>query len=172
VEQEIINRVAKSPLQIFDLEDFFPEGKRIGIDISKWLLEGFILKETDFREALKNHNWTQYQDAYVYLFCATDAIIPGWAFSLVTMHLVAIAKKVIIGSEQTINEVLYQEILSGIDFSVYKDKPVLIKGCANKPVPENALVLACQYLQPMAKSIMFGEACSTVPLFKAPKNKS
>jgi hypothetical protein len=172
VEQEIINRVAKSPLQIFDLEDFFPEGKRIGIDISEWMYEGFILKESEFREALKNHNWNQYQDTYVYLFCSTDAIIPGWAFSLVTMHLVAIAKKVIIGSEQTINEVLYQEILSEIDFSVYKDKPVLIKGCANKPVPENALVLACQYLQPMAKSIMFGEACSTVPLYKAPKNKS
>lgn len=169
MEQEIINRVAKSPLQIFDLEDFFPEGKRIGIDISEWLWEGFILKEADFREALKNHNWSQYQDAYIYLYCSTDAIIPGWAFSLVTMHLVAITKKVIIGTEQTLNEVLYQEILSGIDFSVYKDKPVLIKGCANKPVPENALVLACQYLQPMAKSIMFGEACSTVPLYKAPK---
>lgn len=170
MEQEIINRVAKSPLQIFDLEDFFPEGKRIGIDISVWMWEGFILKESEFRDALKNHNWCQYQDAYVYLYCSTDAIIPGWAFSLVTMQLVSIAKKVIIGTEQTLNEVLYQEILSGIDFSVYKDKPVLIKGCANKPVPENALVLACQYLQPMAKSIMFGEACSTVPLYKAPKN--
>jgi hypothetical protein len=170
VEQEIINRVAKSPLQIFDLEDFFPEGKRIGIDISIWMWEGFILKESEFRDALKNHNWSQYQNAYVYLYCSTDAIIPGWAFSLVTMQLVSIAKKVIIGTEQTLNEVLYQEILSGIDFSVYKDKPVLIKGCANKPVPENALVLACQYLQPMAKSIMFGEACSTVPLYKAPKN--
>ncbi len=170
MEQEIINRVAKSPLQIFDLEDFFPEGKRIGIDISVWMWEGFILKESEFRDALKNHNWSQYQDAYVYLYCSTDAIIPGWAFSLVTMQLVSIAKKVIIGTEQTLNEVLYQEILSGIDFSVYKDKPVLIKGCANKPVPENALVLACQYLQPMAKSIMFGEACSTVPLYKAPKN--
>lgn len=169
MEQEIINRVAKSPLQIFDLEDFFPEGKRIGIDISEWLWEGFILKEAEFRDALKNHNWNQYQGAYIYLYCSTDAIIPGWAFSLVTMHLVSIAKKVIIGTEQTLNEVLYQEILSGIDFSVYKDKPVLIKGCANKPVPENALVLACQYLQPMAKSIMFGEACSTVPLYKAPK---
>jgi hypothetical protein len=170
VEQEIINRVAKSPLQIFDLEDFFPEGKRIGIDIAVWMWEGFILKESEFRDALKNHNWSQYQDAYVYLYCSTDAIIPGWAFSLVTMQLASIAKKVIIGTEQTLNEVLYQDILSGIDFSVYKDKPVLIKGCANKPVPENALVLACQYLQPMAKSIMFGEACSTVPLYKAPKN--
>ncbi|MFA7445046.1 MAG: DUF2480 family protein [Flavobacteriaceae bacterium] len=169
MEEEIINRVAKSPLQIFDLEDYFPDGKRIGIDISVWLWEGVILKEKEFRDSLKNHNWSQYQDTFVYLFCSTDAIIPGWAFSLVTMQLTGIAKKVIIGNEDTLNQVLFQEILSEIDFSVYQDKPVLIKGCANKPVPENALVLACQHLQPVAKSIMFGEACSTVPLYKAPK---
>lgn len=166
MEEEIINRVAKSPLQIFDLEEYFPEGKRIGIDISQWLWEGFILKEKEFRDNLKNHDWNQYQDTYVYLFCSTDAIIPAWAFSLVTMNLTQIAKKVIIGTEEKINEVLYQEILSEIDYAPYQDKPVLIKGCANKPVPENALVLACQYLQPVAKSIMFGEACSTVPLYK------
>lgn len=169
MEDEIINRVAKSPLQIFDLEDYFPEGKRIGIDISQWLWEGFILKEKDFRENLKNHDWNTYRDTYVYLFCSTDAIIPAWAFSLVTMNLVGISKKVIIGTEEKLNETLYQDILSQIDYSQYQDKPVLIKGCANKPVPENALVLACQYLQPVAKSIMFGEACSTVPLYKAPK---
>lgn len=169
MEEEIINRVAKSPLQIFDLEDYFPEGNRVGIDIAQWLWEGYILKEKEFRDNLKTHDWNQYQNTFVYLFCSTDAIIPGWAFSLVTMHLVSIAKKVIIGNEDTLNQVLFQEILSQIDFSVYKDKPVLIKGCANKPVPENALVLACQHLQPVAKSIMFGEACSTVPLYKAPK---
>ncbi|MFA5557718.1 MAG: DUF2480 family protein [Flavobacteriaceae bacterium] len=169
MEEEIINRVAKSPLQIFDLEDYFPDGERIGIDISQWLLEGFILKEKDFRESLKQHDWNKYKDAFVYLHCSTDAVIPAWAFSLVTMYLAGIAQKTIIGTQNTINEVLYQEILSKIDFSQYKDKPVLIKGCANKPVPENALVLACQYLQPFAKSIMFGEACSTVPLYKKPK---
>lgn len=169
MEDEIINRVAKSPLQIFDLEDYFPEGKRIGIDISQWLWEGFILKEKEFRDSLKNHDWNQYQDTFVYLFCSTDAIIPAWAFSLVTMHLTGIAKKTIIGTEEKINEILYQDILSEIDYTQYQDKPVLIKGCANKPVPENALILVCQYLQPVAKSIMFGEACSTVPLYKASK---
>lgn len=169
MEQEIVNRVAKSPLQIFDLEDFFPEGNRIGIDIAQWLWQGVILKETEFRDYLKNHDWSQYQDAYVYLFCSSDAIIPGWAFSLVTIHLVSVAKKVVVGTEERLNEVLYQEILGKIDFSVYQDKPVLVKGCSKKPVPENALILACQYLQPIAKSIMFGEACSTVPLYKAPK---
>lgn len=166
MEEEIINRVAKSPLQIFDLEDYFPEGKRIGIDISIWLWEGFILKEKEFREELKNHDWSQYQDAYINLICSTDAIIPGWAYSLVTMHLTGIAKKVIIGDQQDLNTLLYQEILEKIDYSQFQDKPVLIKGCANKPVPENALVLACQKIQPVAKSIMFGEACSTVPLYK------
>jgi hypothetical protein len=169
MEEEIINRVAKSPLQIFDLEDYFPEGKRIGVDISVWLWEGFILKETEFRENLKTHDWSQYKDAYVYLYCSTDAIIPAWAYSLVTMHLVGISKKTIIGNSEELNTLLYQEILQKIDYTVYQDKPVLIKGCANKPVPENALVMACQYLQPFAKSIMFGEACSTVPLYKAPK---
>ncbi|HZH69725.1 MAG TPA: DUF2480 family protein [Flavobacteriaceae bacterium] len=169
MEEEIINRIAKSPLQIFDLEEYFPEGERIGIDISQWLWEGFILKEKEFRESLKNHDWSKYKDAYVHLSCSTDAIIPAWAFSLVTMQLAGIAQKTIIGTQENLNEVLYQEILSQIDFSQYNDKPVLIKGCANKPVPENALVLACQYLQPFAKSIMFGEACSTVPLYKASK---
>jgi|SRR5690606_25277820 len=169
MEDEIINRVAKSPLQIFDLENYFPEGKRIGIDISQWLWEGFILKEKEFREELKNHDWNQYKDAFVYLFCSTDAIIPGWAFSLVTMHLTEVAKKIIIGTEEKINEILYQEILSSLDYSKFQDKPVLIKGCANKPVPENALILACQKIQPFAKSIMFGEACSTVPLYKSSK---
>src|SRR5690554_631418 len=119
MEDEIINRVAKSPLLIFDLEDYFPEGKRIGIDISQWLWEGFILKEKEFRDSLKNHDWNQYQNTFVYLFCSTDAIIPAWAFSLVTMNLTGIAKKTIIGTEEKINEILYQDILSKMDYSQY-----------------------------------------------------
>jgi len=171
MKEEIINRVAKSPLQIFDLEDYYPQGKYIGIDISVWLWEGMILREKEFRDSLKEHNWEQYQDAYIYLYCSTDAIIPGWAYSLVTMHLVGIARKVAVGSQDDLNTILYSEILEKIDYSVYEDKPVLIKGCANKPVPENALLMACQKLQPIAKSIMFGEACSTVPLYKKGSQK-
>lgn len=169
MEEEIVNRVAKSPLQIFDLEDYYPKGQRIGIDISQWLYEGFILREKDFRDALHSHNWQAYKDAYVYLYCATDAIIPGWAFSLVTMYLVGIAKRVVKGSQEDLDTTLYIELLSKIDYSIYQDKPVLIKGCSKVEVPENAYLLACQHLQPYAKSIMYGEACSTVPLYKRPK---
>jgi len=166
MEAEIINRVAKSPLQIFDLEDYFPSGKRIGIDLANWLWEGFILREKEFRTTLQNHNWSVYQDSYVYIFCSTDAIIPSWAFSLVTMKLADYTKKIVVGTEEDLNNVLYLDILEKIDFSQYKDKPVLLKGCADKPVPANAFVLACQKLHNVAKSVMYGEACSTVPLYK------
>ncbi len=169
MQEEIINRVAKSPLVVFDLEDYYPSGHRIGIDISVWLWEGFILKEKEFREALQNHNWSQYQDAYTYLYCSTDAIVPGWGYSLIAMYLLPVAKKVVVGTNEDLNNALYQEILPTIDYSQYKDKPVIIKGCAKKPVPANAYILASSYLQPLAKSIMYGEACSAVPLYKAPK---
>ncbi|MGG7034442.1 MAG: DUF2480 family protein [Flavobacterium sp.] len=163
---EIINKVANSSLEVFDLEDYYPNGIRSQIDISQWLLEGFILKEKDFRETLKNHDWSQYQDHYVAIFCSTDAIIPSWARILVTLQLAPFAKKVISGTVNQINDVLYAEILSKIDYTVYQDKPLIIKGCSRKPVPESAYILAAQNLQPFAKSIMYGEACSAVPLFK------
>jgi len=166
MENEIVNRVAKSSLQIFDLEYYFPRGKRIGIDLADWLWEGFILREKEFRTTLQNHNWSIYQDAYVYLFCSTDAIIPSWAFSLVTIQLANYSKKVIVGTIEDLNNILYCEILEKIDFSVYHNKPVLLKGCSDKPVPTNAFVLACQKLHNVAKSVMYGEACSTVPLYK------
>lgn len=168
-KEEIINRVANSALEVFDLEDYFPKGFRAQIDISQWLYEGFLLKEKDFREHLKNHDWSQYQDQYVAVFCSTDAIIPAWAMILVTVHLTPYAKKVVNGSIDDLNASLYEELLPNLDYAPYKDKPVIIKGCSKKPVPERAYILATQYLQPIAKSIMYGEACSAVPLYKAPK---
>lgn len=171
MEEEIINRVAKSPLVVFDLEDYYPEGIRKGIDLSDWLWEGLILREKEFRAVLLEQDWSQYQDYYIYLYCSTDAIIPAWSYSLVTMYLTPFAKKIIIGSEDNLNTMLYQEILAGLDYSIYQDKPLIIKGCSKKAVPENALVMACQYLQPVARSIMFGEACSTVPLYKKSSKK-
>jgi hypothetical protein len=164
--EEIVNKVANSVLEVFDLEDYYPKGNRVQIDISQWLLEGFLLKEKDFREQLKNHDWSQYQDNLVAIHCSTDAIVPAWASILVTMQLAPFAKKIVIGSIQDLDTALYQEILSSIDYSLYKDKPVIIKGCSKKPVPESAYIIAAQKLQPFAKSIMYGEACSAVPLFK------
>ena len=163
---EIINKVANSALEVFDLEDYYISGIRSQIDLAPWLYEGFILKEKDFREALKNHDWSQYQDHFVAIHCSTDAILPAWAVILLTVQVAPFAKKVISGSIEDIETILYTEILSTIDYSVYQDKPVILKGCSKKPVPQSAYVLAVQKLQKYAKSIFFGEACSAVPLYK------
>ncbi|MFN3967455.1 DUF2480 family protein [Flavobacterium sp.] len=166
---EIINRVANSVLEVFDLEDYYPNGIRTQIDISQWLLEGFLLKEKDFREALKNHDWAQYQNHFVAIHCSTDAIVPAWATILVTTYVAPFAQKVVSGNLTDLETALYQEILPTLDYSPYQDKPVIIKGCSKKPVPESAYIMAVQKLQPIAKSIMYGEACSAVPLFKKTK---
>ncbi len=166
---EIVNKVANSALEVFDLEDYYSKGIRTQIDISQWLFEGFILKEKDFRETLKNHDWSQYQDHLVAIHCSTDAIIPAWASILVTSHLLPFVRKAILGNLSDLESSLYQDILSKIDYSNYLDKSIILKGCSKKPVPESAYILAIQHLQPIAKSIMYGEACSAVPLFKRAK---
>ena len=166
---EIVNKVANSVLEVFDLEDYYPSGIRTQLDISQWLLDGFLLKEKDFREALKNHDWSQFQNHFVAIHCSTDAIIPAWASILVTVYLSPFAKKVVVGNLTDLETSLYQEILSTLDYSKYQDKPVILKGCSKKPVPESAYIMAIQKLQPFAKSIMYGEACSAVPLYKKSK---
>ncbi len=167
--KEIINRVASSKLITIDLEDFYPEGKRILFNISKWLFEGLILKEKDFRESVENHNWSQYTDNYVALSCLTDAIIPSWAYLLITTKLSPFAKKIVVGNLVLLETTIFQEVISTLEIDIYKDKPVIIKGCSNKPIPETASVQLIEKLQPIVKSIMFGEACSNVPLYKVKK---
>jgi hypothetical protein len=169
MEDEIVNKVANSVLEVFDLEDYYPNEIRTQIDISQWLFEGFLLKEKDFREALKNHHWAQYQNHLVAIHCSTDAIIPAWATILVTIYLEPFAKKIVLGNVSDLESSIYQEILSTLDYSKFKDKPVILKGCSKKPVPESAYIFAVQHLQKVAKSIMYGEACSAVPLFKKAK---
>jgi len=163
---EIVNKVANSALVVFDLEDFYPKENRSEIDISQWLLEGFLLKEKDFRAQLNQYNWAQYQGQNVAVFCSTDAIVPAWAAVLVTIQLAPFAKKIISGTFEDLDSALFQELLSKIDYSVYEGKSVILKGCSKKPVPMSAYILAGQFLQPFAKSIMYGEACSAVPLYK------
>ena len=163
---EIINKVAQSPLVNIDLELLYPEGNRMQIDLADWLYEGLILREKDFRETLKNHDWQQYQDAYVNLICSTDAILPGWAFLLITTYLQPFAKKIVIGNAEKMNEILFQELIVELNIEPYIDKKVIVKGCSKKPVPENAFILLAQKLLPVVNSLMFGEACSTVPLYK------
>jgi hypothetical protein len=166
MSDEIINRVANSVLKTIDLEDFYPQGKRVVFDIKDWLFEGLILREKDFREQVKNHDWSQYQDSYVALMCSTDAIIPSWAYLLLTTQLNPFVKIVVVGNLGLLETVIFQDIINKMDVSEYEGKPVIIKGCANKPIPQSAYLFLIKKLQPVVKSIMFGEACSTVPLFK------
>ncbi|MEM9686782.1 MAG: DUF2480 family protein [Bacteroidota bacterium] len=164
--QEIINRVASSKLVVFDLEDIYPEGKRVLLDIKDWLYEGLILRENAFRETLKGHDWSQYKDSYVALTCSTDAVVPAWAYMLITTYLTPFSKKVITGSLAQLETSVFEEIIFRLEVSHLKDKPVIVKGCTAKPVPENAYLLLIQKIQTVAKRIMYGEACSAVPLFK------
>lgn len=171
MEEEIINRVANSKLVVLDLEDYYPKGRRILIDVKDWLYEGFVLREKEFRAHLKQHDWTQYQDCYVALTCSTDAIIPAWAYMLIVLELEAVSKKTIIGDLEQLETSVYQNIINHLDLDEYIGKPVIIKGCAHKPIPRNAYLMITEKLKPLALSIMFGEACSSVPLYKKPKIK-
>ncbi len=164
--EEIINRVANSKLVTFNLEDYYPKGERVLFDIKDWLLEGFVLREKEFRQTAKDHDWSQYEGKYVALTCSSDAIIPGWAYMLLSTHLAPFSRKTVVGDLEMLETVLYTEILSNLDVSQYEGLPVIIKGCSQKPVPQNAYLQLINKLQPVARSIMYGEACSSVPLFK------
>ena len=169
MSSEIVNRVANSKLITFDLEDFYPGGERVLFDIKEWLFEGLVLREKFFREKASEYDWSIYKDTYVALTCSTDAIIPAWAYMLLSTYLQPYAKKVVVGDLNTLESTLYTEIIQNIDVSSLRDMPVIIKGCSNKPVPENAYMLLIAKLQPIVKSLMYGEACSSVPLYKKPK---
>lgn len=164
---EIVNKVAQSSLQIFDLEVYYPDDHVVVLDISKWLTEGTFLKESEFRAQLKSFDFSVYQDKYVALLCETDAILPAWAFALVAVHLAPFALHVIHGTKELAVIAWYQDILNKLDYTDYFDKPVILKGCSKKPVPNQVYTLAIQKLQKVAKSVMFGEACSAVPLYKS-----
>ena len=163
---DIVNKVAASPLKVFDLEEYYPKQEIIELDIAQWLFEGFILKEKEFRQQLKDYNWEQFKNKNVTIYCTSDAILPSWAFILVTAHLINYANKIVAGSSNDLIAAHYIEVLAALDYSVYANQPVILKGCSKKAVPQSAYLLAIQKLQPFAKSIMYGEACSAVPLFK------
>lgn len=166
MEGEIVNRVANSVLKTFDLEEYYPKGIRIGIDISQWLESGFLLREKPFRESLKEHDWDAYKDTFVYLFCSTDAIVPAWAYMLITTYLSPIARKIVVGDAIQLETAIFQEELEKADLEAYRDKPVIIKGCSKLPVPPSAYIWILQKLQGVASKLLYGEACSSVPLYK------
>ncbi|MFD1616138.1 DUF2480 family protein [Gelatiniphilus marinus] len=166
MKDKIINRVANSKLITVNLEDYYPDGKRVLFDIKDWLFEGFVLREKDFRQKATEHDWSQYKNCYVALTCSTDAIVPAWAFMLLSVYLEPFAKKTIIGNLEVLETSIYQDVLKSLDVSEYTNKPIIIKGCSSKPVPQNAYIMLATKLKQVAKSIMYGEACSSVPLFK------
>jgi hypothetical protein len=163
---EIVNKVANSALMVFDLEDYYPDNHVIAVDVSQWLFGGVILKETEFRAQLKATDWSLYEDKYVALYCSEDAVLPAWTFALVAVHLAPFALKVIQGPKELAIIDWYQDILNKLDYTDYFEKPVILKGCSKKEVPNEVYTLAIQKLMKVAKSIMFGEACSAVPLYK------
>jgi hypothetical protein len=162
----ITNKVAASGIITINPEDFVPVGERVLFDMKPHLLEELLLKEKDFREFVKNEDWSRFQDKYVAITCTNDAIIPVWAFMLVTVAMEPFAKTVVYGDLLKLEEVLFYNELQKLDPLQYADQRVVIKGCGDKPVPEMAYIELTRMLTPVVKSIMYGEPCSTVPVFK------
>ncbi len=168
-EKPLVNRVAQSGLITINLEDYFPPEEVVPFDLKDYLFKELLLKEKDFRAAVKAHDWSQYQDKVLAVFCSTDAIIPVWAYMLVTVYATPYAAGIFQGTVEDYYRSAYQRALGAIDPSNYEGERVIIKGCSDKPVPASAYVELTRRLRPHAKSIMYGEACSTVPLYKKPR---
>jgi len=166
---EIVNRVANSPLITIDLQEYYQEGERINFDIKSWLFQEMILKEKDFRQQVKEHDWSIYQDKYVALNCSVDAIVPTWAYMLLASKLQDYAKNVVFGSINDLEKIIFKESLNKINTEEFEGKKLVIKGCGDLPVSEFAYVEIVRILKPVASSIMYGEPCSTVPIYKAPR---
>ncbi|MGK7391810.1 MAG: DUF2480 family protein [Candidatus Cyclobacteriaceae bacterium M2_1C_046] len=169
MSEEIINRVAKSPLITFNLEDYYHQGERVVLDVKDQLFQGIILREKDFRQFVKEQDWSVYKDKNVALTCSVDAIVPTWAYMLLTVNLAPYAHTVVFGEKEDLEKALYQEALAKVDVEEFRDKKIVIKGCSKYNVPPAAYVEITRLLQPVASSIMYGEPCSTVPLYKKPR---
>ena len=165
-EFEIRNKVAESGLINFDISSLVPQGQRIGVDLKDFLWEGLILKEKDFREKVANINEEDYKDAFVYVYNSADAIVPLWSYFLMTAKLASTAAKVVYGNREELETILLHDAVNAYNFEDMKDKRVLVKGCTDQYIPENAYVELVAKLQPLVKSLMFGEACSNVPILK------
>jgi uncharacterized protein DUF2480 len=166
MSDEIINKVAQSALLSLDLEEFYPKEEILLFDLKPYLFMEMILKEKDFRAALQNIDWTQYQDKIVAVTCSTDAIIPFWAYMLVAVYAEPFAKDVILGDRQTALQQTFLARIDAIDLTVYTDKRVVVKGCGDLSVGAFAYMEIAKRLRPVVKSIMYGEPCSTVPIYK------
>lgn len=165
-EELIINKVTNSGLVTFDLEDLYHPAERVVYDLKDNLFMGMILKEKDFREFLKNHDYTQYTGKNIAIICSEDAIIPTWAFMLLTLKLQSVANLVVFGNLEELENKLFFDALSKVNMEEFRGARVVVKGCSKVPVPTAAYVEITRLLQPVVQSLMFGEPCSTVPLYK------
>ncbi|MEK7254303.1 MAG: DUF2480 family protein [Bacteroidota bacterium] len=166
LEKPLVNRVATSGLVTIDLENFYPPQPLVTFDLKDYLFMGLILKEKDFREALTAHDWSQYAGKNVAVFCSADAIIPVWAYMLVAAYAAPFANDIFQGTAEELYKQAFQKALDRLDLAEYEGKRIVVKGCSDKPVPPSAYVELTRKLQPHARSIMYGEPCSTVPIFK------
>ena len=164
--EEIVNKVAASGLVTIDLEELYPSGERVSIDLAAQLWQGLALREKDFRAWIQSTDWTQYTNKHVAVHCSVDAIIPAWAYMLVASSLSGHATTIIHGSLQELEMHLFRSVIDAVDIAQYVDKRCVVKGCSNLPVPQAAYTHLVMKLRPVVRSIMFGEPCSTVPVYK------
>jgi hypothetical protein len=163
---EIINKVDKSGIIQLNLEDFRSSGKRMGFDMKDHLFQGLVLREKDFRQFIKTNDWNVYSDAFVYIHCSADAIVPTWAYMLVAAELQSRAKLVVWGSQQDLEDELLIESINNLKEQDFTDARVIVKGCSNNAIGDRVYIALTLKLKPLVKNLMFGEACSAVPVFK------
>ncbi|HWC54897.1 MAG TPA: DUF2480 family protein [Chitinophagaceae bacterium] len=164
--EPIVNKVTESGLITLDPEQYYPKGEAAVFDLKDFLFMGLILKEKDFREALKNFDWEKFRDKNVAVFCSADAIIPVWAYMLAMSYLQPVAREIVMGDEKELHKLIFLKNLSAIDVNDFSDKRIVIKGCGETPIEDFVYAELTKKLRPVAKSIMYGEPCSTVPIFK------
>ncbi|HNG89826.1 MAG TPA: DUF2480 family protein, partial [Saprospiraceae bacterium] len=169
VEAPLINRVANSTLVTLDLEQFYPSGDIVSFDLKDYLFMGLILKEKDFRDALAAHDWAQYSGKNLAVHCSADAIIPMWAYMLVATYAAPYARDIAQTTPEQFPEIAFQKHLAALDLAPFANRRIVVKGCSDRPVPPSAYLEVTRRLQPIALSIMFGEPCSTVPVYKRPR---
>jgi hypothetical protein len=163
---EIVNRIAQSPIITFKLEELYPAGERVEIDIKDQLFMGQILREKDFRAYIKEVDWSEYEGKYVAIYCSVDAIIPVWAYMLLGVKLEEYAKHVTFGRIEDLEKEVFLKELDKLDYTQFQDRPVVIKGCSDIKIPEGIYAEATRRIKPFAKKLSYGEPCSTVPLYK------
>ena len=168
MSEAIVNKVSESGLITLDLEQYYPREEVVLFDLKDYLFMGLILKEKDFREALKNLDWEAYRNKYVGVTCSADAIIPPWAYMLAASYLQPVAKDVIMGDEKEVHKTIFLQNIQGIDVNEFAGQRVVVKGCGETPIGEFAYMEITKRLRPVAKTIMYGEPCSTVPIYKKP----